>query len=187
MNTVEYLKKVAYIGEMDGGFANQKSEVYLSKFDNSYITHVGMEDNVKFLAEREITKELTHGVGLSQKDGKWYGWSHRAIFGFKIGSECKKGDCHYVGSSLGEQEEAAVRFWEDEHHINVRCVGIVERDGGKWFDIKWGYTNTTHNEKLKNQIGGVEHFITPLGNGEWVAKTTECAKQMAKDFNEGVS
>jgi len=35
-------------------------------------------------------------VGYSIKDGKWYGWSHRAIFGFKVGSTCKEGDCHYV-------------------------------------------------------------------------------------------
>lgn len=35
-------------------------------------------------------------IGFSIKDGKWYGWSHRAIYGFKIGSTCKKGDCHYV-------------------------------------------------------------------------------------------
>lgn len=35
-------------------------------------------------------------IGFSVKDGKWYGWSHRAIFGFKIGSKCSKGDCHYT-------------------------------------------------------------------------------------------
>jgi hypothetical protein len=34
-------------------------------------------------------------IGFSDKDGKWYGWSHRAIFGFKVGSVCRKGDCHY--------------------------------------------------------------------------------------------
>jgi hypothetical protein len=34
-------------------------------------------------------------IGFSNKDGKWYGWSHRAICGFKIGSKCKQGDCHY--------------------------------------------------------------------------------------------
>jgi hypothetical protein len=35
-------------------------------------------------------------IGFSLKDGKWYGWSHRALYGFKIGSTCKKGDCHYT-------------------------------------------------------------------------------------------
>lgn len=32
-------------------------------------------------------------IGKSEKDGKWYGWSHRAIYGFQIGDTVKKGDC----------------------------------------------------------------------------------------------
>ena len=32
-------------------------------------------------------------IGFSEKDNKWYGWSHRAIYGFKIGDVVKKGDC----------------------------------------------------------------------------------------------
>jgi hypothetical protein len=40
-------------------------------------------------------------IGFSVKDGKWYGWSHRAIFGFKIGSKCLKGDCHYQSRRHG--------------------------------------------------------------------------------------
>ena len=40
--------------------------------------------------------ELDHNVcsiGFSPKDGKWYGWSHRAIYGFKVGDVVKEGDC----------------------------------------------------------------------------------------------
>lgn len=32
-------------------------------------------------------------IGFSSKDNKWYGWSHRAMYGFKIGDIVKKGDC----------------------------------------------------------------------------------------------
>lgn len=32
-------------------------------------------------------------IGKSLKDGKWYGWSHRAIHGFSIGDEVREGDC----------------------------------------------------------------------------------------------
>ena len=120
MNIEDYLKEVAYIDSMDFGI--ETSQVYRSKFDDSYITHVGLEGDVKYLAEKEITQELTHGVGYSPKESKWYGWSHRAIYGFKIGSTCKEGDCHYTPEK-----------------------------------------------------------------GEWTAKTMDDAKQMAIDFNEGVS
>jgi len=46
--------------------------------------------------EMNKTDHNVCSIGFSHKDGKWYGWSHRAIYGFKIGSTCKKGDCHYI-------------------------------------------------------------------------------------------
>ena len=32
-------------------------------------------------------------IGYSRKDNKWYGWSHRAMYGFQIGDTVKEGDC----------------------------------------------------------------------------------------------
>jgi hypothetical protein len=29
-------------------------------------------------------------IGRSGKDGKWYGWSHRAIYGFKTREQAKR-------------------------------------------------------------------------------------------------
>lgn len=31
-------------------------------------------------------------IGYAPKTQKWYGWSHRAVFGFKVGDRVKKGD-----------------------------------------------------------------------------------------------
>lgn len=31
-------------------------------------------------------------IGFSEKEQKWYGWSHRAIYGFGIGDVVKEGD-----------------------------------------------------------------------------------------------
>lgn len=185
MKIKEWLDKVSYLG--DSKVSEEKGNTYFSRFDNSYITVLGMEDNIKYLAELEITDELTHGVGFSLKDGKWYGWSHRAIYGFEIGSTCSKGDCHYVGSSLEEQKEAAIEFWKDDNYSNVRCTGVVEENGNKFLVIVWEYLPTTPNESLHNTSGRQHHLITPLGKGEWTAKTMEDAKKMAVDFNEGVS
>jgi hypothetical protein len=42
-------------------------------------------------------------IGWCQREQKWYGWSHRARFGFGIGDRVKEGDC--VASS-GWTEEA---------------------------------------------------------------------------------
>lgn len=32
-------------------------------------------------------------IGYCPQKRKWYGWSHRAILGFGVGSKIKKGDC----------------------------------------------------------------------------------------------
>jgi len=188
MKTKQWLKKVAFIGAST--IKDDDGEIYYSNFDESYITRVGMEKGdglLKFMAEHEITDELTHGVGFSPKESKWYGWSHRAIYGFEIGSTCKKGDCHYIGSNIDEQKAAAILFWDNDDYVNVKCKGIIEKDGDKFFDITWEYKDSTPNKKLHNSIGGVEHYITACGRGEWTAKTLEDAKLMAIDFNEGVS
>ncbi len=185
MKIKKYLKLVANIEKSD--IKDDDASIYVSKFDGSYLTRVGMESSIKHLADREITEELTHGVGFSKKDKKWYGWSHRSIYGFKKGSTCKKGDAHYIGSTNDALEQAAIDFWADEHHKNVRCAGVVNQGGEKYFDIKWLYDDAVQNEKLRNKAGGCLHHIKPTGRGEWQATTLAEAKQMAQDFSEGVS
>ena len=49
-------------------------------------------------------------IGFSERDQGWYGWSHRAIFGFKIGDTVKEGDCAassgWTDDYLAEHPEA---------------------------------------------------------------------------------
>ena len=195
MNVNEWLEKVAYKklltvdDPMNCSFEDDRKEyeVWLSSFDGSYITQVGMEENVKFLADREITEELTHGVGFSPRDEKWYGWSHRAIYGFEIGSTCEKGDCHYRAANEDDEIKAAIEFWSDEGNKRVWCESVEPEKG--LIHIKWEYDETIPNEKLRNTISGAAWHYDPenFGRGEWVAQTMADAKQMAVDFNGGVS
>lgn len=104
MHVKEYLMRVAHITESD--IPDDVGAIYSSNYDGSYIVRVGMEDDIKFLADREITKFLTRGVGFSPKDNKWYGWSHRAIYGFEIGSTCKKPGCNYRLTMEGARQMA---------------------------------------------------------------------------------
>lgn len=202
MNVDNYLKEVAYKTTMDTGFDGSLSEVYKSKFDDSYITHIGMEDDIKFLAEIEITEELTHGVGFSPKDNKWYGWSHRAIYGFNVGSTCKKGDCHFVADNPEELIDDHANFFADisaesvQNHRN-ECQILPDRSGIRILTTPI----TLPVASISNLAEGLEDidclpeemifkddfYTIECGKGEWVAKTMEDAKQMAIDFNSGVS
>ena len=193
MNTKKYLNQVAYIAEIDICGDGDLSKVYKSKFDDSYITHVGMEDHIKHLAKLEITGELTHGVGFSPKDGKWYGWSHRAIYGFEVGSECKKGHCGYQAKNIEDELEAAILFWSGDDRLNITAKVIEDETNaeGKPLGqilVEWTYSHTIPNEQLRCcPTSTVWHYNKEFGKGEWTAETIEDAKQMAIDFNEGVS
>lgn len=44
-------------------------------------------------------------IGFCERDQKWYGWSHRAIFGFGIGSVAKEGDCCTISGWTDEYLE----------------------------------------------------------------------------------
>lgn len=58
-------------------------------------------------------------VGFSQKEQAWYGWSHRAIYGFKIGHTIQWGHvCQdkfgigYVAKTLDDCKALAIEFAE---------------------------------------------------------------------------
>lgn len=46
-------------------------------------------------------------IGKSEADGKWWGWSHRAMWGFKVGDVLKEGDS---ATTSGWTEEARSQF-----------------------------------------------------------------------------
>lgn len=53
----------------------------------------------RLIVKRGIKPQLSDpgnnvcSIGFSEKEQKWYGWSHRAIYGFGIGDVAKEGDC----------------------------------------------------------------------------------------------
>lgn len=51
-------------------------------------------------------------IGFSEAEQKWYGWSHRAIYGFGIGSTVKRGDCAYNPINKGDMLIDLLNFWD---------------------------------------------------------------------------
>lgn len=116
-------------------------------------------------------------IGFSTKDGKWYGWSHRAIYGFKIGSRVKKGDCGYKAKNKKALIEAAKRFFIDGENRNI-VVKEMKRGFRLLFETK-----NIKGEWFKSNIFEEWNF----GRGEWTAESWADAKLMAMDFADGVS
>ena len=136
--------------------------------------------------EANAGRGRTCSIGFCEKEQKWYGWSHRSIYGFGIGSSVKKGDCMYSPTGKDDFLECLTLFWHDDCHSNV-CSKHVREGGLYGVHTSWTYNDKTPNEALRGKRAGVFNpYPGKYGNGEWTAKTLEDAKQMANDYAEGV-
>lgn len=190
----EHLKEVpSDISPMETIFVSKDSEVYvglkgLCDKEESLIDLLAEHEIIKLDTQnewRERKKYPVACIGFSEKEQKWYGWSHRAFYGFTIGSKVKFGDCAYRSVDKEDYERTMMNFWSDPEYKDMK---IVRGDDPTKFKIEWVYSNNIPNVRIRNTVGGVECFYPKVyGRGEWEAKTLEDAKQMAKDFAEGVS
>ena len=73
-------------------------------------------DKLGIFPERSSPSHKVCSIGFSARDRKWYGWSHRAIYGFSVGDVVKEGDC--VGSS-GWADEYLVEHPDEDLSLPV--------------------------------------------------------------------
>ncbi len=184
---------VFYQAEMFSHSDNERMTGWFSAVDGGY---VGQDKFKNMLETRGIApqlRDLAHNVcsvGFCAKENKWYGWSHRAIYGFGIGSEVKKGDCAYMPADEEAFREKYLEFFGvNEFHKDEKVVDHTDENGERGALITATYTDDVPNEKLRGTKYEVfwPYRNEKMGRGEWTAKTMEDAKQMAMDFAEGVS
>lgn len=168
--------------------------------------YIGDEEAVKFFEERGIQPELAHqsdktcSIGFCEKEQKWYGWSHRAIYGFGIGSKVKKGDCGYIGATPEDLIEDRVNFFSDlgEETAKIKrdeCQILPDKSGIRILHAPLVIPVADSIEDALDPDGKCQMIgltkdavsIIKCGRGEWEAKTLDDAKQMAIDFADGVS
>lgn len=201
----EFLETLAYKATSD--IPDDDGQVYLSREDNSYVGRVGMEDNgmFRFLKEHDVNRVQSNGgrtacIGFSETEQKWYGWSHRAIYGFGVGSEVKKGNCSYVGATPEDLIEARAAFFADisEESADLHrreCQILDDRSGIRILHAPLVIPMANSIEDALDDDAELEQVdihadsfsIEKCGRGEWKAETLEDAKQMAIDFANGVS
>ena len=157
---------------------------------------------------RKFFKE--HGIqyvdfrhGWSEKEQKWYGWSHRAIFGFGIGSKVSRGDCGYRADTPEGLIESRAEFWSDigperAQQARDECQILPDRSGIRVLHAPMMLPMADSMEAVVRAIeigelpepvmvGEDSVEVIKCGRGEWTAHTLEDAKQMALDFAEGVA
>lgn len=182
------VRKVLSTKDHDGIWV-EKEEIWgLVKDDDTPITaaytpsgdYIGDPKTAKMLVKKGITSfektEPNHcvvSIGFNPEENKWYGWSHRAIYGFGVGGRCKVGDCGFIPSNPDDFIDSLKSFYKnsdfkkDEKDSQGNLGVLVVGKGPK---------KVTHFE-----------IYPEWGKGEWTAETLDDAKQMAIDFAKGVS
>lgn len=168
--------------------------VAVSSIDGSYIGTVEYADEIKargIAAQSRDGQQRVASIGFCEAEQKWYGWSHRAICGFGIGSKVSKGDCAYVPMDWDDLIEDAIRFWDDEGHDETTARRSQDEKGKPCVKVQWVYSSDPKvipNTSIHLTTGGANMYPPDFwGRGEWTATTLNDAKQMACDFAEGVS
>lgn len=77
------------------------------------------------MPEKADSKNKVCTIGKSLRDGKWYGWSHRAIYGFGIDEEVKEGD---LCATTGWSEDHLSNHPEDNKSLPVGFIAKTEED-----------------------------------------------------------
>jgi hypothetical protein len=58
--------------------------------------------------EKRTPSSSVCSIGFSEYSQMWFGWSHRAICGFAVGSEAKEGDCMCSPGSCDPRQDVSV-------------------------------------------------------------------------------
>ena len=96
--------------------------------------YIGTVESAKFYFDKGIIPELSSpdhnvcSIGKSIIDGKWYGWSHRAIHGFSIGDEAKEGD---LVTESGLTEEYLKEHPKEDKSLPVGFIAKTDEDAKK--------------------------------------------------------
>ena len=84
-----------------------------SLIDGSYIgdcEQAQMLESRGIVPQRRRPDHKTASIGHAPKENKWYGWSHRAIYGFGIGTKVVRGSCAYKPVDKNDLMTAHIRF-----------------------------------------------------------------------------
>ena len=109
-------------------FITEPSDVIVKSAYTLSGDYIGNKRTAHLLFKRGIKPEKanpTHNVcsiGFCEREQKWYGWSHRAIYGFGVGSKVEEGDCC---ASSGYTKEYLAEHPEDDLSLPV---GFIAKD-----------------------------------------------------------
>lgn len=116
-------------------------------------------------------------IGFQENEQKWYGWSHRAMYGFGIDSRVKFGDCAYLPRDYDDWKKCLLEWYKDFKRTKVKSI----QETSELFQV----TISTEGQPDRVETHWKKDVV--LGKGEWAATTLDEAKEMAIAFARDVS
>jgi hypothetical protein len=101
-NTKDFVVKLAYTP--NGDFIGDSKDAYF----------LCVRKGIK--PEKAKKDHSACSIGFCEKEQKWFGWSHRAIYGYKIGDVVKKGDCT---NSSGWTDDYLIKHPEEDRSLPI--------------------------------------------------------------------
>ncbi|RYC70698.1 hypothetical protein [Spirosoma sordidisoli] len=193
----QWLERIAEIKPWSPGEGQEPIDMYVTRLDGAYLCFGNLTEDVRWLYNKGITEQIqkkdpdgnTACIGFNPAEQKWYGWSHRAYYGFGVGYTVQKDGANYSPANEVDFLEWAINFHTEPEHLLVSGeLGQTDGAGHPGAKITWTYADTIGNEALRGKQGQAFCTFPPKwGRGEWTALTLDDAKQMAIDFAESVS
>lgn len=167
--------------------------------------------------EKATPNSKVCSVGFCERENKYYGWSHRAMYGFGVGSKLGPGDSGYTPDTVEglAREHLLWRMPTDlgegsrtgNGMLKVKVPAMYVTPDRKMLLVEDGDTMATviqqQGETPEDMMDRIlrKYLVTRdmtsedkrrlnlyrTGKGEWTAKTLDDARQMAVDFAEDVA
>lgn len=162
---------------------------------------IGEPEFAATIIKRGIAPEIADeshticSIGWCNREQKWYGWSHRQICGFGIGSSVKREDCAYMPTDKQDLLDDLVNFWardEDEFTTKTmfirQLIDVFDPSGdSEDLGVLCEREHTRKKDGVLLKVVDWRPYPEVWGQGEWTAKTLNAAKQMALVFAKNVS
>ena len=155
-----------------------------------YLVNMSWDEKAKMMLSGydNIFLGTPASIGWSKEEQKWYGWSHRAIYGFGIGDSVTRDSCAYIPTDKEDFALWAISFYCDggKYPYTVKKIeyDVETGQGGPGIYLEYTYIRDDGTPYINC---GTYPYPEKWGNGEWTPKTLDDAKQMAIDFSDGVS
>ena len=154
--------------------------VCYAKPSNQYIGDIATADYLcrqRGITDLQAPTGKVCSIGWQAVEKKWYGWSHRAIYGFGVGSTVKKGDCGYLPVDRADFVEESLKFWEVGTGKWIDCESKLVKRNKKLLGIEYDVEEEVYTcDAVDPEVPGNERTDKPIASEPSSSDTVDIIK-----------